>query len=265
MIVDRAMRLERHRSSLAGWSSRTASFAIMLLIISCVSHGFGLLQTIPFFWSLAIVGGLAALAFLAGVGALWRMWQYGLTGLSAASWGVFASLLLLLPYGLAVALYVTRPALRDVTTDVVSPPGFILATQLRDEVMNPIEPLSQAAGLQHMESYPELTGRRYEQSREHVLNAVLTLVQGRGWSPLTPAPVDEAEGTIVTMTLEATATAFLVGIPFDVAIRIEDRGDATFVDMRSVSRYGPHDLGMNALQIRWFLNDLDQALSEIGS
>lgn len=265
MIVDRAMKLERQRTSLAGWSSRTASFAIVLLITACVAHGFGLLLTIPFFWSLVIAGGLAVLALLAGVGALWRMWQYGLTGLGAASWGVFASLLLLLPYGLAVALYITRPALTDVTTDVVSPPEFVLAGKLRDEAMNPIEPLSQADGLQHMESYPELTGRRYEHSREQVLNAVLTLLQGRGWSLLTPAPIDEAEGTVVSMTLEATATGFIVGIPFDVAIRIEDRGDASFVDMRSVSRYGPHDLGMNALQIQWFLKDLDQALSEVGS
>jgi len=265
MIVDRAMRLERPRSSLAGWSSRTASFGIVLLITACVAHRFGFLQTIPFFWSLAIVGGLAVMALLSGIAALWRMWLHGFTGVRAASWGVLASLLLLLPYGLALALYVTRPALTDVTTDVVSPPDFVLAPRLRDEAMNPIEPLSQAAGLQHMESYPELTGRRYEQSREQVLNAVLAVVQRRGWSLLTPAPVDEAEGTVATMTIEATATTFLVGIPFDVAVRIEDRGDATFVDMRSVSRYGTHDLGMNAEEIKSFLRDLDQALSGAGS
>ncbi len=39
-----------------------------------------------------------------------------------------------------------------------------------------------------------------------------------------------------------------------------DEGDATYVDMRSASHFGQHDLGDNARRIDDFLSDLDAAM-----
>ncbi len=49
----------------------------------------------------------------------------------------------------------------------------------------------------------------------------------------------------------------MLGFPADVAIRLIDEGTSTYVDMRSTSRYGPHDFGDNAARIAFFLAELD--------
>jgi uncharacterized protein (DUF1499 family) len=48
-----------------------------------------------------------------------------------------------------------------------------------------------------------------------------------------------------------------------VAIRVFDDSSATFVDMRSASRYGRHDLGDNATRINRFLSDLDDRVAAL--
>lgn len=259
------MRIERQASSAARWSSRIAWFALVLMLTAIAAHRFELVETIPFLWTLGLTGGLALLALLVGIAAFRQMWEYGFTGVRAASFGVMLSLTMLVPYGLAAALYSAHPPLTDVMTDVAYPPEFIHAAKLRQPPMNPIVPLSQSVGLAHLAAYPALAPRRFEYAREQVLEAVLALMERRGWTVLTPLP-EEAEGGVnATSTVEAAAKTFVLGIPFDVAVRVEDRSDATYVDMRSVSRYGPHDLGMNASQIRSFLKDLESMLTESGN
>jgi hypothetical protein len=57
------------------------------------------------------------------------------------------------------------------------------------------------------------------------------------------------------------AKTMILGLPVDVSIRITDEGDTTYVDMRSASRYGRHDLGDNAARINGFLVALDAAVA----
>lgn len=52
----------------------------------------------------------------------------------------------------------------------------------------------------------------------------------------------------------------IFGFASDVSIRLSEEAETTFVDVRSVSRFGPHDLGMNARMIDSFLNALDAEL-----
>jgi Protein of unknown function (DUF1499). len=265
----RAARIERKPSAAAKWAGRIAWFSLVLLITAVALHGFGFIETIPFFWTVVLAGGLATLGLLTAILAFWRMWEYGFTGFWSAFWGLLISVLVLAPYGIAGVLYVTRPALTDVMTDVVTPPEFALAPALRQPPMNPIGPLSQAAGLEHMEAYPELAGRRYEQPREQVMAALMAVLDQKGWERLGSSdetgeviPEEAADGEGRTV-VEAAATAPILGLPFDAAIRVEERDNATFVDMRVVSRYGSHDLGFNAMEIQSFLRDLDEALTEM--
>jgi hypothetical protein len=44
-------------------------------------------------------------------------------------------------------------------------------------------------------------------------------------------------------------------------VRLTDEGTSTYVDMRSASRYGRHDLGDNAAQITAFLALLDAEMA----
>ena len=60
--------------------------------------------------------------------------------------------------------------------------------------------------------------------------------------------------------IEALASTAIFGFPSDVVLRIVEEENGTLVDMRSNSRWGPHDLGSNAARIVEFMNDLDTAL-----
>ena len=84
---------------------------------------------------------------------------------------------------------------------------------------------------------------------------------GRG---VTEPPAPIAEG-VETETpderyVEAVASSFLFGFESDVVIRVVEEEEGTLVDMRSNSRWGPHDLGSNAARIISFMSDLDTAL-----
>ena len=74
---------------------------------------------------------------------------------------------------------------------------------------------------------------------------------------------DEAENE--ERYVEAVATSLIFGFPSDIVIRLIEEEEGTLVDMRSSSRYGPHDLGANAKIVTEFMDDLDLALQGLGS
>jgi uncharacterized protein (DUF1499 family) len=125
--------------------------------------------------------------------------------------------------------------------------------------MNPVRPISRkAAGLQ-IAAYPEITGRRYGASPDDVLKAVEKVVADKGWKVVSRPPWEDGEREYV---LEAVARTLLLGFPSDVAIRLTDEGESTYVDMRSASRYGGDDFGDNAARISKFLDALDTEMAD---
>lgn len=78
-------------------------------------------------------------------------------------------------------------------------------------------------------------------------------------SPVGRAGADGAE-PIEERYVEAVASSFILGFESDIVVRLIEAEDGTLVDMRSSSRWGPHDLGSNADRIVSFLTDLDEAL-----
>ncbi len=75
---------------------------------------------------------------------------------------------------------------------------------------------------------------------------------------------DDVNETSNERYVEAVATSFLFAFESDVVIRIIEEEEGTLVDMRSSSRWGPHDLGSNAQRILSFMADLDLALQGLG-
>ena len=61
--------------------------------------------------------------------------------------------------------------------------------------------------------------------------------------------------------IEALAKTAILAFPVDISIRVTDEGETSYVDMRSASRYGRHDLGDNAARIAGFLTALDAAVA----
>lgn len=251
-------RFLRQQAPAAPWCRRGALFSLTLFLVSGAGHRFGLVDTVPFFWLLGIAGSLAVASLTLGGIALVQVWEHGSSGASIAAGGMFIAVIALTPYGISAYRFFDHPQLMDVSSDLDDPPEMPLAARARTGAMNALEDTTgDNRDLQHAE-YPEIAGRRYEHTAEKVVEVVRQMMEERGWQP---SGVSNAELAGASVTLEGLAHSYFLGFPADIAVRIEDDQTATFVDVRSASRYGGHDLGDNAARIERFLNELDERMA----
>lgn len=249
---------ERRSSRSALWASRLASFSAVLFVVSALGHRLGLIETVGLFWLLGLVAMLAVVALLLGGAGLLDLWMNGDHGGVSAARGVIVALLVLAPFGVSAWQVYAYPQLSDISTDVADPPPLDASVALRTSAMNPVGPISAEQGQLQQDAYPDITGRRYPLSADRVEELAADLVLASGWQftrPPTP-PVDGGDSFI-----EALARTRVLALPVDVAIRVTDEGETSYVDMRSASRFGAHDLGDNAGRISDFLLALDAAVA----
>lgn len=253
-MVSKAILAERKVSPFAEWAKTVSFFSLVLLVTSGAGHRYGLVETIAFFWLLAIVAMLALAGLLLAVVGFSRLWQRGEKAGRASLSAALIALLVLVPFGFAAWFHVRYPALTDISTDLADPPRFAITPRYRVAGMNPIAPISRAAAELQARSYPEVSGRRYEASMERVLNAVRAVLAAYGWTPRHPLP---AELLVSEFSFETQAPSRVLRLPADAAIRMTDEGESVFVDMRLNQRYGQHDLGEGARRIHDFMTSLD--------
>jgi uncharacterized protein (DUF1499 family) len=147
----------------------------------------------------------------------------------------------------------TVPPIHDITTDAERPPAFVAVLERRREAPNPPEYGGPAVAAQQKQGYPDLGPATYPAPPDRVLAAAEAAARGLGWEIVAVAP---AEGR-----LEATATTPWFGFKDDVVVRVERAGTGSRVDVRSKSRVGRSDLGVNARRIRDFLAALAARLA----
>ncbi|PZM09204.1 DUF1499 domain-containing protein [Rhizobium tubonense] len=81
-----------------------------------------------------------------------------------------------------------------------------------------------------------------------------------------PAVEDEVASLIQQnsdVTLQGEKRTTILGLHFDVVIRLREEAETTLVDIRVASRYGPHDLGLSAGIAEAYLKALDAELMGI--
>ena len=242
---------------------------------------------------LVLIAGVGALVWglVSAVGTGWGFWAYtsGLKGLTWAFFlGIGAILIGLLQgwrarkaisppsrgrrwTGMLVALFyvgwvgtflvkaLTVPAIHDVSTDLADPPAF-QTLQLRadnldnvpgadDDEMRGLTP-QQRWAVVHQKNYGDIRSVRINEPVPMVVAKAERLAKARDWNVAVALP---EEGR-----LEATETSAFFQFKDDVVLRVRpsDTGQGSIVDMRSVSRVGASDLGMNAKRVRSFLADL---------
>lgn len=249
---------ERRTAASAGWSRQIASFSAVLFILAGLGHRYHMIDTVPFLWLLGVVGALALLALLFAMVAFARVWGAGYRGGGDLIRGALVAALVLAPFLLSGYRIIAHPLLTDISTDLDHPPALTIAAQDRDSTMNAIRPITSEQRNLQKRHYPLLTGRRFTLPAEDVLAAVLTLADDRGWQVLGQRGNLASGGET---TVEAVASTFVFRFPVDVAVRVLDEGEATYVDMRSASRYGSHDMADNAARIESFLQELDERLT----
>jgi hypothetical protein len=243
---------------MAGWSRRIASFSAVLLITVWIGHYFGLTETLAFLWVLAIVALLAALALLLAGFAFARLWAFGEHGGRDIGLATAIAVLVLAPFGVIAYWASAYPPLRDVSTDIDDLPNLAPVNAADLGTNKRAAPTPGERQLQQ-QSYPLVAGHRYDLPFSETVDAVESVVKRQGWRLETPLPV-VADGE-TEVTIHALAFSFLLDLPSDIAIRVRDDNDSTFVDMRSASRYGRLDLGDNAARIVNFLAELDQEIA----
>jgi uncharacterized protein (DUF1499 family) len=237
---------------LARW---LAAFALMLLLVAAAAHRFDLLETPDLLSVLTLDMLIALLALVAAGIAFARFWNDGEPVGRDIAVATVLAIAALSPALCAAALSATRPMLNDISTDTANPPTMLEAARRRGSDMNPVLPISPSHAVLQAQAYPAVVGHRYVLPFDEAREAVMDAIAAAGWSAM-PA-VETGAGEV---TIEATARTLVFGFPNDVAIRITDEDGTVFVDMRSSSRYGQHDLGDNAARILSFYQHLDAAV-----
>ena len=152
------------------------------------------------------------------------------------------------------------PAIHDVATDLDDVPQFARLTVRADNLENvPDDGRAELKALPpearwkavHRAHYGDLRTLRLATPPAETVRRVAALARQRGWDV---ASVDEKAGTV-----EATETSFFFRYKDDVVVRVRPApGGGSLVDMRSISRVGASDVGMNAKRVRSFLADLQK-------
>ncbi|MEX2574217.1 MAG: DUF1499 domain-containing protein, partial [Balneolaceae bacterium] len=98
------------------------------------------------------------------------------------------------------------------------------------------------------EAYPDIQPLVVSASVQEVMDEIVSLIARRGWEIVS---INRQEGRI-----EATEKLAWFGFRDDVVLRITDTDEGTRIDMRSKSRIGRGDLGVNANRIEKLMTDL---------
>lgn len=147
------------------------------------------------------------------------------------------------------------PFIHDITTDTVNPPAFIAVVAAREaEGANPHDYAGEPVARQQECGYPDLTSLLVEADPPTAYDRALEVAESMEWEIVA---ADRALGRI-----EATDTSTWYGFKDDIVIRVlaTDGDTGSRVDVRSLSRVGRSDVGVNAARIRAYLDALDRSI-----
>lgn len=144
------------------------------------------------------------------------------------------------------------PPIHDITTDLDNPPEFSAIVRLRADAPNHVEYAGEETAEMQQEAYPEIQPLDLSADIQEVMDAAVMLVNEREWKLVA---INRKEGRV-----EATEKLPWFGFKDDVVLRFTQTNGGTRVDMRSKSRIGRSDVGVNAKRIEEFLDDLEENL-----
>ena len=140
------------------------------------------------------------------------------------------------------------PPIHDITTDTDDPPAFVAAVPLNTPGRTDYDP---AVAEQQRAAYPDLGPAMLPAAPADAFDRARAVVDEMGWELLAADAVD--------LRIEATDRSFWFGFPDDVVVRVAaDGGTGSRVDVRSLSRVGGGDLGVNARRVREFVAALTE-------
>lgn len=208
--------------------------------------GIGALRYV--FW---LAAGTAVLASLAAIlGAITGRTGAIATGLIAL---LIAGITAYIPWSLRQTVR-RVPPIHDISTDTVNPPHFLRVAGLRKKTDHPVAYDGPEVAALQKKGYPDIQPIMLKVPADKVFETAKSVLLGMGLTLLDADPAQRR--------LEATDTSLLFGFEDDFVVRIlEEPGGFTRVDVRSKSRVGRSDLGINAGRIRLFTTTLRKKLN----
>ena len=142
------------------------------------------------------------------------------------------------------------PPIHDITTDFVNPPEVTASRAVRDTTkgMNSWVYEGDSIAKQQRKAYPDIRPVMLSLPPDDAYRAALRAARDMGWQIL----LEDATGR----RIEAMDETRWYGFKDDVAIRVTPASGISRVDVRSVSRIGGSDVGMNAARIRKYVAKL---------
>jgi hypothetical protein len=289
------VRFVRPVSQSAYFGRRLGLSALLLSVIAGLAHRFGPLSEPNFIALLFLSAAIAAVSVPLCVVGLVRLWQVGARGGYPAAQGLFYAGIPLGIVAVGAFGYFTLPPLFDIATDIADPPAWVSEPQAQQQWLPRAVLVTPADRRAQFAAYPDLTGRRYEGALDRVYEGVrkaavsarITIQRTEGLELVEPdistraAPRDEqavvpdvapipmrrpqpsalpTAGNPGDVLLQGETRSLILGLRFDVVIRLREDAETTSVDIRVASRYGPHDLGMGERIAADFLSRLDTEL-----
>jgi uncharacterized protein (DUF1499 family) len=216
-----------------------------LLPIGALGHRLGLWS---FQTAFIFLGGGALLAVIALIGGAIALIVVLRSGRVADRPLLYVGLLL---GGAVVVLMLAQvgtarsvPPIHNISTDVADPPTFDVVIGLRGPDANPIDYDIAAIAVAQQAAYPRVQTLTLDRSAGDSFDRALEVIKSMG---LEIVNADQEAGRI-----EAVATSFWFGFKDDMVVRVRENGAGSIVDLRSVSRVGLSDLGVNAKRIEEF-------------
>lgn len=242
----------------ATWARRVALFFVQLMILTVLLHRFASLTTPAAMNLIAVCIAGLFLAIGIAIFAIVRIWFGGQTGAAQSFAAIFIACL-----GLAAPLYflshaVTLPRLTDVETTPDEPLEFKMLAGMRPADSNPIVEPDETAIEAQDEAYPDIGPMVLERSAPEVFTLVHEAVERLGWTIV----LNEAPGETGAGRIEASDRTLVMGFTDDVVVQVKGDDAHAIIDVRSVSRYGLHDLGANAKRIRDLFAEVTAALEK---
>ena len=226
------------------WAARVASAGSAAVVLAPLGYRVGAPLGLAF---LLLAGGFLAAA-VSGLLLVLRMVRR--TGLRDREDGAaLAAVVVVGAFPLAALLSgVGVPPIHDITTDTDDPPSFVAAVPLNTPGRTDYDP---AVAEQQRAAYPDLGPAMLPAAPADAFDRARTVVDEMGWELLAADAGD--------LRIEATDRSFWFGFPDDVVVRVAAEGrTGSRVDVRSLSRVGGGDLGVNARRVREFVAALTE-------
>jgi uncharacterized protein (DUF1499 family) len=145
------------------------------------------------------------------------------------------------------------PPIDDITTDTANPPAFVAVVAARlAEGDNPATYGGARIAQQQRRAYPDIAPLTLAVPPARTFSHALDTAQRMGWTIV--------DGDPVTGRIEANDRSRWFSFTDDIVIRITASGTGSRVDLRSSSRHGRGDFGVNAARIRAYLAALRQSV-----